>query len=520
MADQDTSKHTPAPYKGSQGRLQALNQQLAGASTAGGGGGLGSKLRPLMEGISASTKASQQASEVASQISMLRREQQSDSTALRGETIAAEREIRESTSTLDTINLAVTGAMTLEALSDRIADGMQATEMKTKRVKVGTRDKTDPETGNISQEDVFEDVEYESTVDTKMGGIMRFPSKALQKIIPSVGHMRSGQREDELAREDERADMMEYQAVSTFRHHQEMEFKASYRDALKQYSDDMLLATGGMKEALASLHEKILSQIGKTPQNVLKDYFEMTAPKERDIVDPSGPKAPDAIMWDPMKKDALLAPVKRSMFRRGQGIDRPHPLGEELMMGQSELEPLKRVMFSGESNNSFSAMNQGGNKSTGIIGSAIKSEDVIGVDVKDLTIDEIRERGKLPMRHEDRIFAVGRGQWVVPAGKGAFEEAVKAAGLKGTDKFSEANQRRMEDEYIMSLPVVKKYQRGEATVQEVQSKLAQIWKALKDVTTGAGTADSDGLNKATVDSTDVIVHIENIIGSMGRKELR
>jgi hypothetical protein len=136
----------------------------------------------------------------------------------------------------------------------------------------------------------------------------------------------------------------------------------------------------------------------------------------------------------------------------------------------------------------YNAMNQGGNKKTGILGSG-HSEKIIGKKLTEMTVGEVQQRGKLPMRHEDRIFAAGRYQ-IIPE---TLDGLVKQGIVSLSDKFDEATQDKLGTALIQQSGALEMAEQG--NLIEAQNRLSKIWAAIPDATTG--TTALSGPNKAS-----------------------
>jgi muramidase (phage lysozyme) len=156
--------------------------------------------------------------------------------------------------------------------------------------------------------------------------------------------------------------------------------------------------------------------------------------------------------------------------------------------GNTTTKGLLDIIAKGESGAAgYNAMNQGGNKQTGIIGSG-NSEKIIGKKLTEMTIGEILQRGKLPMRNQDRVFAAGRYQIIPDTLKGLVDQGV----AKESDKFDETTQDKLGSALIEQTGALRLAQQGDFA--EAQNKLAAVWGAIPSATTG--TTALGGPNKA------------------------
>ena len=146
------------------------------------------------------------------------------------------------------------------------------------------------------------------------------------------------------------------------------------------------------------------------------------------------------------------------------------------MMNKSK--ELLDIIAKGESGAAgYEAMNQGGNKQTGIIGSG-SSEKIIGKKLTDMTVSEILRRGKLPFGDKERIFAAGRYQ-IIPD---TLQELVNQGVVKPEDKFNEDTQDRLGRALIEQTGALKYATEG--NLVEAQNRLAKVWGAIPSATTG------------------------------------
>ena len=136
----------------------------------------------------------------------------------------------------------------------------------------------------------------------------------------------------------------------------------------------------------------------------------------------------------------------------------------------------------------YNAMNQGGNEKTGILGSG-HSEKIIGKKLTEMTVGEVQQRGKLPMRHEDRIFAAGRYQIIPETLNGLVKQGIVSL----SDKFDEATQDKLGAALIHQSGALEMAEQG--NLIEAQNRLSKIWAAIPDATTG--TTALSGPNKAS-----------------------
>lgn len=125
----------------------------------------------------------------------------------------------------------------------------------------------------------------------------------------------------------------------------------------------------------------------------------------------------------------------------------------------------------------YNAMNQGGNTQTGILGSG-NSESVIGKKLTEMTVGEILERGKLPLKNEDRIFAAGRYQIIPETLRGLVNQGF--ANLD--DKFDETTQDKLGSALIQQSGALRLAEQGD--LMEAQNRLSKIWAAIPSATTG------------------------------------
>jgi hypothetical protein len=144
----------------------------------------------------------------------------------------------------------------------------------------------------------------------------------------------------------------------------------------------------------------------------------------------------------------------------------------------STTKGLLDIIAKGESGAAgYNAMNQGGNKQTGIIGSG-HSEKVIGKKLTEMTVGEILERGKLPLRHENRIFAAGRYQIIPETLRGLVDQGFASL----NDKFDESTQDKLGSALIQQSGALKYAEQG--NLIEAQNRLSKIWAAIPSATTG------------------------------------
>jgi hypothetical protein len=125
----------------------------------------------------------------------------------------------------------------------------------------------------------------------------------------------------------------------------------------------------------------------------------------------------------------------------------------------------------------YNAMNQGGNTQTGILGSG-HSESVIGKKLTEMTVGEILERGKLPLKNENRIFAAGRYQIIPETLRGLVDQGF--ANLD--DKFDESTQDKLGSALIEQSGALRLAEQG--NLIEAQNRLSKIWAAIPSATTG------------------------------------
>jgi hypothetical protein len=199
---------------------------------------------------------------------------------------------------------------------------------------------------------------------------------------------------------------------------------------------------------------------------------------------PAAPAAPAAPTPTPVPTDKLTP----QQIERASTAPTAVSGSATTAAGNTTTKGLLDIIAKGESGAAgYNAMNQGGNKQTGIIGSG-NSEKIIGKKLTEMTIGEILQRGKLPMRNQDRVFAAGRYQIIPDTLKGLVDQGV----AKESDKFDETTQDKLGSALIEQTGALRLAQQGDFA--EAQNKLAAVWGAIPSATTG--TTALGGPNKA------------------------
>jgi hypothetical protein len=148
----------------------------------------------------------------------------------------------------------------------------------------------------------------------------------------------------------------------------------------------------------------------------------------------------------------------------------------------------------GESGGDYNSMNQGGTKSSGIIGAGT-SANIIGKKLTEMTVSEVMQRAAKPNDSaEDRkkkglIFAAGRYQ-IIP---GTLQGLVKAGVVGPGDKFDETTQDKL-GRALLEGAGLSSFKSGKITAQEFQNNISKTWGAVGNASTG-GTS-LGGANKS------------------------
>lgn len=475
MAEQDTSRQTPAPYSGAKGRMQVMGQQVAGASTgSGGSGGLDTKLAPLVSGYDKAFGAETIRSEIASQLTGLHREQSSDRLGVQKEVHDSQMKLRTEPSTQDYINLAIGGVMVVEAGANAIANAKQRDVIKTRNVTIG---------------DEEYDLEYKSKESYGVGKGARRLSNLIGKILPSVGHMREGQREADDAREqgvaymDKGMLLQNRQIDEVMRHNLVME--AAEQDQTKTFMEAHQSNIDQGNEVLAAIKK-------------YTDSFDFEGRSKKLVEWESQVKAFDADLR------SFALPLPEKLFRKHMGFTDVHPLSPR---GQADvvtrttgsIKVLEGLIANGESyGGSYDAANKWteGNK---IIGSTPTYTSSDGVKLSEMTFGEWKERMARKPGDDEKLLAAGFHQWT--NNTGTLDEAMASSGMTDDDIASPVNQHVMFDAFVKSNPKVIRFLDNptEENLNLAHDWLSRKWLSLEN-SKGSGVGEEGGPNKASQSS--------------------
>lgn len=170
--------------------------------------------------------------------------------------------------------------------------------------------------------------------------------------------------------------------------------------------------------------------------------------------------------------------------------------GEESDLSRALLDQIAKG--ESESSGGYNAMNQGGTKDRGIIGSG-NSEKIIGKKLTDMTIGEILMRGKKPLGNEDRIFAAGRYQ-ITP---NTLQELVASGVAKPEDKFDEKTQDKL-GLALLEKRGLSRFQQGNMSAEDFQNSLSKEWGAIANT---SGKTSLGGPNKANMSASAAVASL-------------
>jgi hypothetical protein len=146
------------------------------------------------------------------------------------------------------------------------------------------------------------------------------------------------------------------------------------------------------------------------------------------------------------------------------------------------------LIAQGESGSAgYNAMNQGGTKDKGIIGSG-NSEKIIGKKLTEMTIADIMKRGEYKSGNEDRIFAAGRYQ-IIPD---TLKMLVDMGAANPNDKFDEATQDKL-GMALLQRRGLSKFKAGGISSEEFQNNIAKEWGSMANT---SGKSSLGGPNVA------------------------
>jgi hypothetical protein len=161
----------------------------------------------------------------------------------------------------------------------------------------------------------------------------------------------------------------------------------------------------------------------------------------------------------------------------------------------------------GESGGDYNSMNQGGTKSSGIIGAGTSS-NIIGKNLTDMTVSEIMQRAAKPSdsaeerKKKGLIFAAGRYQ-IIP---GTLQGLVKAGVVGPGDKFDETTQDKL-GRGLLERAGLSSFKSGKITAQDFQNNISKTWGAVGNASTG--DTSLGGANKS---NQWVTSRVSNLLG--------
>lgn len=504
MAD-ETSRSTPAPYKGAKGRLQAMGQQVASASMASGGDDSESTLKPLIAGYEKGVDAETIRATKASELTQLNREQATDRMDLQKDVRRAELELRTTPTTMDYINTAMTGIMLTEAAANRISELASKTETKTGGQKVGERElRTPMGTVNIP---IIEPIKYETTTQHGIGVGARKVRDVLGKLLPSLGRMRQGQEEGDAARSAASLNMSKMENIQMFQADEMIRHNLAMETAKRDQTQTVMDAYGSDMEALQKAVRAIEEGNKQDPIEFEKKFREFTSQV-------------DELYFD---IDNYVLPTGATQFKKYMGIPEYHQFSPQGIAGEvedqmREIRKLETLIGEHESyGGSPDAANQY-TKGGKIYGSTPSFKSAEGLSLSEMSIGEVRRRMAIRDKDDpDKLLAAGMHQWTNndpsnPAVMtGTFDRAVAAAGLNDEDLFSSESQHKMFTEYVMSNDKIRAFLANPTPENKkaAHNWLAGTWRSLED---SEGKGPGDSVNRARQDS----VKVSNVLDEMLR----
>jgi hypothetical protein len=252
---------------------------------------------------------------------------------------------------------------------------------------------------------------------------------------------------------------------------------------------------------LAAKNPRMMTDSKKKESAARRKALESVGIFALEIDDPSRPKKKQLVFRREVKEENLLDLPSDTSTPTPSSSNKPTPQQiERAVATPDSTSPIRTnredttkglldIIAKGESGAAgYNAMNQGGNEKTGILGSG-HSEKIIGKKLTEMTVGEVQQRGKLPMRHEDRIFAAGRYQIIPETLNGLVKQGIVSL----SDKFDEATQDKLGAALIHQSGALEMAEQG--NLIEAQNRLSKIWAAIPDATTG--TTALSGPNKAS-----------------------
>lgn len=120
------------------------------------------------------------------------------------------------------------------------------------------------------------------------------------------------------------------------------------------------------------------------------------------------------------------------------------------------------------------------------------AEKRYGVDITDMTIAEVRQLQNKMVKDNGISSAVGKYQVL----RSTLNDAIKALGIKPTDKFTPELQDKIAQWLLQSRTNYAQWLEGKGDVGKFQNGLASIWASVPNLS-GVSQYAGDGVNKAT-----------------------
>lgn len=179
---------------------------------------------------------------------------------------------------------------------------------------------------------------------------------------------------------------------------------------------------------------------------------------------------------------AYLNPESAAMKKGGMWHDQAkNKADKRLNQPVPNEDPLKGLLRKGEASGSYDIMF--GDKN---------------FKATEMTVGEVQAEQKARIKAGAKSVAVGGYQFISET----LDRMVKKAGISPDTKFTKEVQDQLADAQLEELGI-KDYKAGKITKSAFINKLSGVWAALPN-TSGKGTHDGDGLNKANINLAELI----------------
>lgn len=126
----------------------------------------------------------------------------------------------------------------------------------------------------------------------------------------------------------------------------------------------------------------------------------------------------------------------------------------------------------------YNSMNQGGADQGSIRGSTHNASRILGKNLPDMTVGEVKRHQSLPRSHPQRLFAAGRYQ-IIPS---TMRAVTHSAGVRDNQLFDQATQDRLGARLVLNRTPAKNYIEGRSNdADRAVVSLSQEWASLPNL---------------------------------------